>query len=32
VPVILGGTGRAATRELRELVTEVSDQLDKTAA
>ncbi|HZG90486.1 MAG TPA: ParA family protein [Pseudonocardia sp.] len=29
VPVILGGTGRAATRELRELVTEVSDQLDR---
>lgn len=32
VPVILGGTGRAQTRELRELVSEVSDQLDRTAA
>ena len=32
VPVILGGTGRAATRELRQLVSEVSDQLDRTAA
>jgi chromosome partitioning protein len=32
VPVILGGTGRAQTRELRELVSEVSAQLDRTAA
>jgi chromosome partitioning protein len=32
VPVILGGTGRAQTRELRELVSEVSVQLDRTAA
>ncbi len=28
VPVILGGTGRAATRELRELVSELTDHLD----
>lgn len=31
VPVILGGTGRAATRELRELVSEVCDQLERAA-
>lgn len=28
VPVILGGTGRAQTRELRELVSELTDRLD----
>lgn len=28
VPVILGGTGRALTRELRELVSEVSERID----
>ena len=28
VPVILGGTGRAQTRELRELVSEISERLD----
>ena len=28
VPVILGGTGRAATRELRDLVSELSDRLE----
>lgn len=32
VPVILGGTGRAATRELRDLVSELSDRLDGIAA
>jgi chromosome partitioning protein len=32
VPVILGGTGRAATRELRDLVSELSDHLERTAA
>ncbi len=31
VPVILGGTGRAQTRELRELVSEISDRLDGAA-
>ena len=30
VPVILGGTGRALTRELRDLVSEVSAQIDGT--
>ena len=30
VPVILGGTGRALTRELRELVSEVSAHIDGT--
>jgi chromosome partitioning protein len=30
VPVILGGTGRALTRELRELVSEVSARIDGT--
>jgi chromosome partitioning protein len=29
VPVILAGTGRALTRELRELVTELSDRLEE---
>lgn len=32
VPVILGGTGRALTRELRDLVSELSSRLDRTAA
>lgn len=32
VPVILGGTGRAQTRELRELVSELSSRLDGIAA
>ena len=32
VPVILGGTGRALTRELRDLVTEMSTSLDEVAA
>jgi chromosome partitioning protein len=32
VPVILGGTGRAATRELRELVSELSHKLEGIAA
>jgi len=32
VPVILGGTGRAATRELRDLVSELSDRLEAIAA
>lgn len=32
VPVILGGTGRALTRELRDLVSEVSSRLDVVAA
>lgn len=32
VPVILAGTGRAATRELRDLVSELSSLLDRTAA
>lgn len=32
VPVILAGTGRAQTRELRELVSELSTRLDRTAA
>lgn len=32
VPVILGGTGRAATRELREFVSEVWSHLDGAAA
>jgi len=32
VPVILGGTGRALTRELRDLVSEFSSRLDRTAA
>lgn len=32
VPVILAGTGRAQTRELRDLVSELSTRLDRTAA
>jgi len=32
VPVILGGTGRAATRELRDLVSELSHRLEGIAA
>ncbi|MBN9100729.1 MULTISPECIES: ParA family protein [unclassified Pseudonocardia] len=32
VPVILGGTGRAATRELRDLVSELTDHLETIAA
>lgn len=32
VPVILGGTGRAQTRELRDLVSELSSHLDRTPA
>jgi chromosome partitioning protein len=32
VPVILGGTGRAATRELRDLVSELSERLEGIAA
>lgn len=32
VPVILGGTGRAATRELRDLVSELTDRLETIAA
>lgn len=32
VPVILAGTGRAQTRELRNLVSELTDRLDGTAA
>ena len=32
VPVILAGTGRAATRELRNLVSEFCDRLDQTSA
>jgi len=32
VPVILGGTGRAATRELRDLVSELSNRLEGIAA
>lgn len=32
VPVILGGTGRAATRELRDLVSELEDRLEAIAA
>jgi chromosome partitioning protein len=28
VPVILAGTGRAATRELREMVSELTGRLD----
>lgn len=32
VPVILGGTGRALTRELRDLVSELEDRLETIAA
>ena len=32
VPVILAGTGRAQTRELRDLVSELTTRLDRTAA
>jgi chromosome partitioning protein len=32
VPVILGGTGRAATRELRDMVSELSGRLERIAA
>lgn len=32
VPVILGGTGRAQTRELRDMVSELSGKLEGTAA
>ena len=32
VPVILAGTGRALTRELRDLVTEMVASLDEVAA
>lgn len=32
VPVILGGTGRALTRELRDLVSELEDRLENIAA
>src|SRR5690606_29263592 len=32
VPVILGGTGRAATRELRDMVSELSGRLERLAA
>jgi chromosome partitioning protein len=32
VPVILGGTGRAQTRELRDLVSELAGRLEAIAA
>jgi chromosome partitioning protein len=32
VPVILGGTGRAQTRELRDMVSELSGRLEGIAA